>query len=391
MKRLILCLPGMILTLFASLTAFAGAPAPGESVYFGYYRGEPVKWVCVERGQSETLIMTERIIDLKAFDAKGLQENDVYGYRAKSGGNRWKTSSLRAWLNSEDSETLYPSGHRPDGAHLKFGLFPQSSDAGFLSQNNFTGEQLELIAKKSVATCVSDTDVENGVPHNYGSALYDFYQNYDQADKEYTEDKVFLPCVDDLRKLIEGEKTGVFGKSFYQALPAAGLWQRYQGVFAGLEQNDYWYYWLRDSLAYADNNSLVRCVYPRCAVKSHEAYNDAVGIRPMMALKNESFSVVGGVVRPAGAPADKAERRVLDKDGETVLAILNLTKSPQSLRAFFARRSKDGLIYIRSAQADITDFAHIPITREECEQNTEIFLWDQKTLAPFCAPLSVGS
>ena len=81
----------------------------GAKIRFGKHQvnnepTEPIIWIIADKNHSgypnnSVTLVTEKIIDIRAFDARETTNSDVniatYGY------NRYSRSNIRTWLNSE--------------------------------------------------------------------------------------------------------------------------------------------------------------------------------------------------------------------------------------------------------------------------------------------------
>lgn len=121
----------------------------GDCITLGNYNGEPIVWRCVGIDENGPLMLSEKILCLKAFDAKGEDEkyhSDGWGYiRKGAGSNCWSDSNLRQWLNSDESTVDW--SHCAPSAKLVYGGYnAYDLEPGFL--NSFTA--LELAQVKTV-------------------------------------------------------------------------------------------------------------------------------------------------------------------------------------------------------------------------------------------------
>ena len=99
-------------------------------------------------GNSVTLL-TERIIDLRAVDAK--EPNNSDSNRRSSGNNRYKDSNLRQWLN-KSGQPWFSKTHTADEPPINANLHTNGQTEyrdkdGFLSA--FTQEELNEIGRAS--------------------------------------------------------------------------------------------------------------------------------------------------------------------------------------------------------------------------------------------------
>ena len=129
------------------------------------YYGEPIIWRVLEHGHSgdpagTTALMSDKIIMLKAFDAKEPSNSD--SNRRSYGNNRYLYSNLLQWLNSDAAAgAWYSAKHSADQAPTTKDTHvycnPYTNEAGFLS--NFGPElkaALQTVSKVTAKNTVTD-------------------------------------------------------------------------------------------------------------------------------------------------------------------------------------------------------------------------------------------
>ncbi|MBQ8783770.1 MAG: hypothetical protein IJZ57_08385 [Clostridia bacterium] len=116
----------------------------GDYVLFGEYLDEPILWLVADTENGKPLLQTEHIITFKSFDASGDGEADI----KKLGSSDFEKSSLKAWLNS--SEKVNYIGSAPSKENVFSGKNAYSDEKGFLSEENFTEVQKNLISDQGV-------------------------------------------------------------------------------------------------------------------------------------------------------------------------------------------------------------------------------------------------
>ncbi len=121
----------------------------GDYVIFGEYLNEPMLWQVLDTDDSRTLLMTKYIICLKAFDANGADERHDGEDREKYGSNEWSGSTLSQWLNSSEQNVAY-IGCEPDKGSVVDGYNAYNGESGFLSDDNFSLKQREMISDDGV-------------------------------------------------------------------------------------------------------------------------------------------------------------------------------------------------------------------------------------------------
>ena len=90
---------------------------PTEYVEFGYYGGEKISWIVVDRKDGKTLLVSRYVLDAKLF-------ND------KDGEVTWETCSLRTWLNDEFYNKAFNSKEQ-EKIQLTHLTTPDNPESGF--------------------------------------------------------------------------------------------------------------------------------------------------------------------------------------------------------------------------------------------------------------------
>lgn len=106
----------------------------GDCITLGTYLGESIVWRCVDIDENGPLMLSEKILSLKAFDANGKDgyyHSDGWGYiRKRYGSNCWEDSNLRQWLNSDEAQVSW-SHCPPASGTVTYN--PYSDESGFLT------------------------------------------------------------------------------------------------------------------------------------------------------------------------------------------------------------------------------------------------------------------
>lgn len=126
----------------------------GDFVELGQYENEPVVWQVVNIDtDGNPLLFSRRILTIKAFDASGSQydEDGYYNFEKYYGSNRWETSTLRKWLNSDDKLVNW-SNNAPDIENVFNGEKPYNTEAGFLHDSNFNAKEKAIIKETTYTT-----------------------------------------------------------------------------------------------------------------------------------------------------------------------------------------------------------------------------------------------
>lgn len=132
----------------------------GDYLTMGTYLGEPIVWRCVDIDENGPLMLSDRILCLKPFDASG--KSDAYhmddwvtNVREQYGSNCWSDSNLRQWLNSSDETVVY-SHCAPTTSAVLNGYNAYDGEAGFL--HAFTQEELSSIKTVTQRIYINEYD-----------------------------------------------------------------------------------------------------------------------------------------------------------------------------------------------------------------------------------------
>ncbi|TNJ64474.1 Ig domain-containing protein [Paenibacillus hemerocallicola] len=273
-----------------------GGLSEGQYVKFGKYRGESIVWKVVgQDADGSSLLLSERIVSLKPFDAIGDQvDYDGDGTadtaddsRAGFGSNYWEKSTIREWLNSE-AETVPYTHQPPDNNHV-LGFYNNfERESGFL--HDFTSAEKEAIQPVIHKVLLSDRDQgqkDGGTEkHAWSSAPSLAEQNGEQAYYKNVTDTVFVPSISELSRFLIAKGETHAKKPTLQAIGQSEL-----KIPAALQPESNWSYWLRD--AYADSSYGVRVVYGNENILAANAGSGAVGVVPALKLKRSPL-ITGG-------------------------------------------------------------------------------------------------
>ncbi len=294
MKQLLrlLALAGVCLFLFAAFPLIGSAAQTvglGDFLYLGTDEsGAPILWRCVAMREEGPLMVSDKVITFKAFDANtsGVsalpQDPDDAGEVRKCyGSNRWETSSLRQWLNSTGK--IDWKHHVPTAEHVRGNAY--ADEAGFLSY--FNSDELALVksvTNKSAISAVDKPDDGSEV-HVYSleADLNSMLQNYDTAYAQYTEDRFFCLNTPEIIQMYNN-----LGNYYEVGYPTAAAKEQCDPQY--MDNHDAVYYWLRDAVGDQKYPEGVRCMYPGAHEYYYNAHNGNIGVRPAFVLQDTSFS-----------------------------------------------------------------------------------------------------
>lgn len=210
----------------------------GDYVQVGTYYGKPVIWRCVSVDENGPLMLADKILTIKAYDAFGeantkTGSHSVNGNRQTMGSNYWADSNIRSWLNSsaEAGKVEWLCGNPPDAAHFKSPYNAYDQEAGFL--NGFTQDELGAVKEVTQKSILSWADTSHKTSGTelyrapYAMYMEEAMSNYNTAYAEDVKDKIFLP---DVRQAYDVYRNGdILGADYYIGEPTAEC----------VEHNDY--------------------------------------------------------------------------------------------------------------------------------------------------------
>ncbi len=222
----------------------------GDYIYFGRYDNEPILWrVIHNHPDGSPLLLSDKIITFKAFDARGTYHND--DERRRNGSNEWAPSNLRQWLNSCDRRTSWIQ-NKPNTVNMKRKSLSYALEPGYLHVDRFTEQERDLIA-------TNDED-----------------------------DRVFCLTIAEWQQYVyDGQ--GVLGSDYHRAVPTLQAAALLNPKEDSINQDGYWFYWLRtphETFPY-----YVRAVSIDGKVRSREASTGLGGVRPALSLKVDATSM----------------------------------------------------------------------------------------------------
>ena len=213
MEKILKTVPFAAVCIMGAMCIGAHAEADiaiGEYIQMGSYAGKPIVWRCVAEDGNGSLMLSDKIICDKPFDAAGTAEGGSHArgvsggrwseIRMEYGSNYWGDSNIRCWLNSASAaggvewKCQNPPVAENIRANGKGVTHAYSDEAGFLS--NFTPEELgavKTVTQKSILY-ENEYDPENKAenPHRFNSYTPLIVQNYDTAYGEDVTDRMFL-------------------------------------------------------------------------------------------------------------------------------------------------------------------------------------------------------
>lgn len=234
------------------------------------YNGAVIRFVVGKKASDRVGLVTERIISLKAFDAKEPSNSD--GNRKSYGNNRASVSNLLLWLNSAAAAGgWYTAQHSADAPPTSANVWsshnPYDQEAGFLS---FFEADFRNALLSDTITVAKNTVTDGG-----GS------EQITRKVRLLTRTEVFG---DTENGITEGSQWPLFtDANSRKAYPTPEAVSKSTYTSSSLSATQPWYYWLLTPNA--GSASHARFVYSDGGLGSNgRAYNGSGGVRPALFL-----------------------------------------------------------------------------------------------------------
>jgi len=233
---------------------------PGAYVEFGTYNEEPILWRVIDQDEEgNSLLYSNKILMLKAFDAKGDAHSD--STRQDSGSNNWKESTLRQWLNSSEARINWTK-NEPNYRNVYQGWNPYHEEAGFLHESNFTKEERKAIKSSTITT---------------KSHLIEGGESYT------TEDQVFLLSKEEYNNY----KLNLLGES----QPTSKAVENSSFVDSNLNPDKNWSKFLRTKDSGTNPSALYSVGITGNVSGGTYAYRGSIGVAPALWLNLETLTI----------------------------------------------------------------------------------------------------
>lgn len=298
----------MILCLIPSFPVQAVATLKiGDYVQMGSYYGEPILWRCVDIDENGPLILADKILTIKPYDAGGnnTANNSSHGRTYDNGSSRksygsdyWADSNMRSWLNSTATagNVAWLCGNPPTNDKVQDGY---AGEKGFLADGNFAVSErnaIKTVTQKSLLNSWEYTyPTQNSNYHINNNSISSVVQNYATAYSEQVTDKMFLLDVKQVNRVYENRAT--LGTNYYIGQPtqkAVDNSEYKNSTYLRVGKN--WSYWLRSPFPLNYIGTSVRFVTLDGNVGNNYAYNKylGIGVRPAFYINLSSAIFTSG-------------------------------------------------------------------------------------------------
>ncbi|SJZ43644.1 DUF6273 domain-containing protein [Eubacterium coprostanoligenes] len=270
--------------------------AIGDYITLGTYYGEPILWRCVDIDENGPLMLSDKILCLKAFDAAGESDeyhSDGWGYiRKRYGSNCWYDSSIRQWLNTSGSVSY--SHCPPSKQNVYNGSNPYDEENGFLS--GFSLNDLREIKEVTHRVYLNSYDQTRKGYCDGGSKELNYLINSSSSPIDYS--KYYYQNVTDNLFLLGPEQIDEacnnLGKNYIlYPYPTASAVKNSTFKNSSLDPSKTWETFFgvpRNEGASYENVTLSCTLDGTNSTRVIAAYNGEIGIRPAFYLNTEIYT-----------------------------------------------------------------------------------------------------
>ena len=270
----------------------------GDYVQFGKFNDAPILWRVIHKdANGDPVLFADRVLTLKAFDAKGSYHTGVNA-RVNDGSSYYPDSNIRQWLNSSSNNsgatTIDWIQNDPIAANLT-GNNPYNTEKGFLADSNFSSSERGLLKSLTHKVLLHDVDgaKKTGGTTNYQpyhTNIADVVQNYDDVYYKDVTDSVFLLSVKHLKEYVYDNRS-VLGNNYHLAKPTPQA-ATIHNVDGTMNRS----YWLNTPHEHPDSSvsGTVRFVSLAGAIDNARASTFDYGVRPALMVNWSAASVTAG-------------------------------------------------------------------------------------------------
>ncbi len=238
-------------------------------------------------GEGVTTLLSERVAGVRCFDAAEPRKkgNRIFAYTDRYGNNNYALSNVHQWLNADGPDWYKPThefDEPPVAEHVRYGECPYADMDGYLT---------------GFSDGFKNALVESDIPVLVRKAK-------ERGELTTVKAKVFLPSRTEMNKgsefgIDEGRPLSIFyDVNVYHAVPTDADMEKYGrswnperkgAAFDAPQIYDpkygWWYYMRTPNLVYA---FLLRVMSSYGAVSYTYAYNDVVGVRPLVNMRSDT-------------------------------------------------------------------------------------------------------
>lgn len=250
-------------------------------------------------GAGITTLLTDCVIGVRALDAaeSGPEGRYPFEQSGKFGNNNYPMSNLHQWLNAREESWYTPAHERdmpPTADRLRYGEQPYLETPGFLTR--FSQIFVDHLAETDVPVLVRTGKGHGELTSVRASVFLPSRTEMNKGDELGIAEGRPLPIFYDhyiFKAKPSQDQLELYGRSWNPEEPEKGLFfdkaQMYDPKFG------WWYYMRTPSTMY---KFMQRVMSPYGAVSYTYAYNDVVGIRPLVNLRADMEAADVGVEAP---------------------------------------------------------------------------------------------
>lgn len=200
----------------------------GDQIAMGKYNGEVIFWRCVDIDENGPLMLSEKVLCNKEFDAAGDNEqyhSDGWGYiRKNRGSNCWSDSNIRQWLNTSGTVTY---SHCPPS---------YANENGFMT--SFTDSELARIKTVTQKTYVNSWEQQRNGYVDGGSRESSDTTDIPSLNMDYSDfwyqlctDRFFLLNQEQIYRVFKNNPEYLYSDNKYYTRAACNRGASYENVF----------------------------------------------------------------------------------------------------------------------------------------------------------------
>lgn len=238
------------------------------------YNGTAIRFIVGHQDTTNgrTKLVTEKMITLKAFDAK--EASNSNSNRASYGNNRYSVSNIDQWLNSAAS-SWYSARHSADAAPTNANVWSNyneyDTEAGFLTnfEADFRAAILDTVIRVALNTVTDGGGYE------------------DITRKVYLLSNTEVGLANE-NSVAEGTVWSYFNSATRrQCMPTAEAVSKSEYTSSSLTSSSNWFWWLRTP--YAGSAYDARYVSTDGSLDTSSAYHGNRGVRPALELASTNL------------------------------------------------------------------------------------------------------
>lgn len=250
-------------------------------------------------GPGITTLLARYVIGVRALDAAESGPEGAYPFEqsGKFGNNNYPNSNLHQWLNAREAQWYQPTHDRdqpPVAEHLRYGEHPYLDTPGFLSQ--FSSAMQQHLVETDIPVLVRTRKTQGELQYVKACAFLPSRTEMNKGDEIGVAEGKPLPIFHDhyiFKAVPAPDQVEKYGRSWNPEDPEHGMFfdraQMYDPKFG------WWYYMRTPSTMY---KFLQRVMSPYGSVSFTYAYNDVVGIRPLINVSSDMEVADVGVEAP---------------------------------------------------------------------------------------------